>query len=246
MPTVKDNTDFWNGYAWPKGGDEWSAPWGSVDRQWQMTVYPRIAKALEGRLYILEIGPGMGRWTERLMKYAASLDVVDVSQKALDGLNDRVLRHLIHEERCHISAHLGSGTNLPVSTGMKNFVFSFDSLVHADQDTLDAYLMECSRVLDPVRGVGFIHHANKESSKHWRGKASADGVRAGLAKAGLHCYVQELSTWVHEQDLGLTDCFTFFGKADRGGPKIVTTDVLVEANSAKRLAALYDFKEVLL
>lgn len=45
---------------------------------------------------------------------------------------------------------------------------------------------------------------------------------------------------------GLTDCFTFFGKADRGGPKIVTTDVLAEANHAKRLAALYDSKEVLL
>lgn len=244
MPTVKDNTNFWDRYAWPKGGDEWSAPWGTADRQWQLTVYPRIAKSLVNCRRALEIGPGMGRWTERLLPHVDHLVVVDVSKTALEGLHGRFVGERWSPRNLNkLEVHLGSGTDLPVPSDFIDFVFSFDSLVHADQDTLDAYLMECSRALKDD-GVGFIHHANMESGRHWRGKASADGIRAGLAKAGLHCYVQEISTWVHEQDLGLTDCFTFFGKDDRGGPKCVTTDVLAEANQAKRLASLYDSKVV--
>jgi hypothetical protein len=40
-----------------------------------------------------------------------------------------------------------------------DFVFSFDSLVHAEQDVIAAYLGQLARKLSPD-GVGFIHHSN--------------------------------------------------------------------------------------
>jgi hypothetical protein len=46
-----------------------------------------------------------------------------------------------------------------VETGSVDFVFSFDSLVHADAPTLEAYLRELTRVLRPG-GVAFLHHSN--------------------------------------------------------------------------------------
>src|SRR5271157_1890226 len=137
----------------------------------------------------------------------------------------------------HIGFNLGDGRTLPVASDSINFVFSFDSLVHADADVLDAYLMECARVLHKQHGTGFIHHSNCQG-RYWRGTSTADSVLAGCEKAGLHCYVQEITPWVHEQDI-LLDCFTSFGIAPRGPSVRVTTDLLKEANHAKRLAQLY-------
>jgi hypothetical protein len=46
-----------------------------------------------------------------------------------------------------------------VSDASVDFVFSFDSLVHAEADVIESYLTELSRVLTPD-GIGFIHHSN--------------------------------------------------------------------------------------
>jgi Methyltransferase domain len=40
-----------------------------------------------------------------------------------------------------------------------DFVFSYDSLVHADTEVLSAYLSEVARVLTPT-GAAFLHHSN--------------------------------------------------------------------------------------
>jgi hypothetical protein len=40
-----------------------------------------------------------------------------------------------------------------------DFVFSFDSLVHAEADVMQAYLNQLVRKLK-LNGVGFIHHSN--------------------------------------------------------------------------------------
>jgi len=38
-------------------------------------------------------------------------------------------------------------------------VFSFDSLVHVEADSISSYLRECARILSPD-GAAFIHHSN--------------------------------------------------------------------------------------
>ena len=187
---------------------------------------------------VLEIGPGMGRWTQRLLRHAHSLDVVDISQKALEGLEEKVLSKLLPLDRSLVKVHLGSGTNLPVGDSCIDFVFSFDSLVHADQDCLDAYLLECYRILVET-GVGIIHHAN-HGPGHWRGNATAEGVLLGCESAGLHCYVQEITPWVHEQHAPL-DCITLFGKKPMTNTyrQRVVTNMLEEATRARHTAWLY-------
>jgi len=46
-----------------------------------------------------------------------------------------------------------------VPDGIVDFAFSFDSLVHADADILEAYLEQLARKLTHD-GVGFVHHSN--------------------------------------------------------------------------------------
>jgi SAM-dependent methyltransferase len=244
MPTINENIKMWDDlHAWPEGGDEWSKPWGNAERQWQITIYPRIARFLVPGARVIEIGPGMGRWTQRLLRHAVSICAVDISKKAIEGLQEKVIGQLPLSEKWRLTAHLCSGTDLPAADGSVDFVFSFDSLVHADYDTVAAYLKECARVLKPETGVGFIHHSNKASPNHWRGNTTAEGVKAELEKVGLCCRTQELSTWVHEQDLGHTDCFTTFGKSYQLFNNVVISDVLEEARLAKRLWSLYDWQE---
>lgn len=233
MPSIAENVALWDSYDWSRGGDEWSDPWGSAKREWEITIYPRIASELRDRPRIVEIGPGMGRWTEELIPYAAQLELVDVSQKTVTGLAKRLWDKLGSKGLIHI----GDGSTLPVENRSIDFVFSFDSLVHADADVLDAYLKECARVLRPG-GAGFLHHANC-GPRHFRGTATADSVLRGCRMAGLHCHVQELTPWVHEQDV-LMDCFTSFGTVSRGPHKRVVTDLLRETRLAKHIFDLYD------
>jgi SAM-dependent methyltransferase len=238
MPSISENISSWNSYNWARGGHEWSDPWGTAERQWQITVYPRIQAALERHHRVLEIGPGLGRWTERLLRHIHHLDVVDVAEKVLAGLSETLLDRLPDNVKSRVSVHLNDGKTLPVENESIDFLFSFDSLVHADLDVLDAYIQESARILHRTEGLGFIHHANMPGTRHWRGTATANSVLASCQKANLYCYVQELTPWVHEQN-GPLDCFTFFGTQPREPYKRLTTNVLDEANYAKRLVALY-------
>jgi len=238
MPSIAENIAQWNSYEWSKRGDEWSEPWGSADREWEITILPRIGASLRGSSYVLEIAPGMGRWTERLLPLCKRLIAVDVSHKAIAGLGNRISRKFSPEDAYRLNIFHGDGKSLPVEDRSIDFVFSFDSLVHADADVLDAYLLECARVLNKDRGVGFIHHANR-NTRYWRGSATADSVLEGCKKAGLYCYAQELTPWIHEQD-DLLDCFTSFGMQPRVTMNLrVVTDLTKETAHAKRLVGLY-------
>ena len=183
MPSISENISSWNSYNWARGGHEWSDPWGTAERQWQITVYPRIQAALKRHHRVLEIGPGLGRWTERLLRHIHHLDVVDVAEKVLAGLSETLLDRLPDNIKSRVSVHLNDGKTLPVENESIDFLFSFDSLVHADLDVLDAYIQESARVLHRTEGLGFIHHANMPGTRHWRGTATADSVLASCQKA---------------------------------------------------------------
>jgi hypothetical protein len=105
-----------------------------------------------------------------------------------------------------------------------DFVFSFDSLVHAEPDVIQAYIEQLASILTPG-GAAFIHHSNlgqyarrlafidKLPSKKWSLQTRAarllsiniHGWRAVsmtaarfreiCANAGLRCFSQELISW---------------------------------------------------
>jgi len=154
MPSVNDNYEGWEKkYNWEKLGDEWSEEWGGTDLMWRHCVKPRIQKHLQSKS-ILEIAPGHGRWTQYLKEYAEELHIVDLADKCIEFCKQRF------KHNTNIFYYVNDGYSLTqIKDKSIDFVFSFDSLVHADLDSLESYLKELDRILTP-KGTAFIHHSN--------------------------------------------------------------------------------------
>ena len=235
MPTIEENQEFWNDrFHWgTHRGDVWSNHWGGPKAQWQWCVYPRIRQHLPTTT-VLEIGPGMGRWTQFLRMFCEKLIAVELSPRCLE-----VCRERFGDQG--MEYHLGDGRTLgPISDGSVDFAFSFESLIHTESDDLASYLRELVRVLRPG-GVCFLHHSNLGSYKRYykwvrrfpkplrellqgRGLLDFDGLRApsvsrvNVAKRaeelGFSLLSQELVPWGGKR---LIDCFSVFvlGPPDR-------------------------------
>jgi ubiquinone/menaquinone biosynthesis C-methylase UbiE len=103
---------------------------------------------------ILEIAPGHGRWTAFLKNLCNRLIIVDLSEGCINKCRERFA------ESSHISYFVNDGKSLEMVTdGSVDFIFSFDSLVHAEDAVLKAYTAEFKKKLRP-NGAGFIHHSN--------------------------------------------------------------------------------------
>lgn len=154
MATIKDNLDLWNcNYDWKQEGDEWSEPWGSVEMQWYFTIFPRI-HPLVPRGTIVEIAPGYGRWTQFLAGLCNHLILVDLSEKCIERCKVRF------KEYSHITYHVNDGKSLEmIPDDSVDFFFSFDSLVHAEEDVIATYIVQISKKLKK-NAAAFIHHSN--------------------------------------------------------------------------------------
>jgi SAM-dependent methyltransferase len=165
MPTLAWNKGEWDErHEWPEDGDEWSIRWGGAHAQWLTTIWPRLASFLPtGSL--LEIAPGHGRWTQYLLRQCSSYVGVDLSPSCVDACQKRFA------DQSHATFVANDGMTLPmVAAGSIDFVFTFDSLVHAESDAISSYLREFDRILSPD-GVAFIHHSNVgiySRSARWR------------------------------------------------------------------------------
>ncbi len=154
MPTLDENLENWTTkWDWSHEGDEWSGWWGDTPAFWYGAILPRIHAFIPaGR--ILEIAPGYGRWTEYLKDAAEHLALVDLAENCIAHCRERFAA------ATHIEYHVNDGRSLGmVDDQSVDFVFSFDSLVHADPDVIGGYLAQLAAKLKPD-GVGFIHHSN--------------------------------------------------------------------------------------
>lgn len=245
MPTAEENWQAWNeAYDWPRGGDEWSRVWGGVDAQWHGSILQRI-HAFVPTGTILEIAPGFGRWSRFLKDLCTSLVLVDLSERCIDACRRRFA-----DER-HVAYHVNDGRTLEMlEDGSIDFAFSFDSLVHAELDVLEAYLGQLARKLAPG-GVGFLHHSNLASfadegqpvpeNPHWRAASvSARRVRDRSEQYGLACPSQELVNWGCEY---LSDAFTVVtpaGSRWEGVPRLrENPHFMREAQLVRAAAELY-------
>jgi SAM-dependent methyltransferase len=210
MPDLAWNSAFWDGqYDWKTGGEVWSEVWGGSEPQWFGSLYPRLHRFLPAKS-ILEIAPGFGRWTKFLIPNSTRYIGVDLSQACVDAC-----RRIFFNVR-HATFVKNDGASLP---GIKNsscdLVFSFDSLVHADLEILQAYIPEIIRVLAPS-GVAFIHHSNllafngSLGQPHGRSlTVSADNVARAVELAGGSVLIQEIINWGSGH---MHDCLTLFGR----------------------------------
>lgn len=184
MPTLEWNRDVWDrNYDWADGGDEWSAPWGGSEAEWRSCILPRVARFLSANS-ILEIAPGFGRWTEQLIPHCNTYLGVDLAERCVTACTDRFSGHE------GVRFEVNDGQSLPmVPDGSVDLVFSFDSLVHVEDDVIDAYLKEFRRVLSKD-GVAFIHHSNAAAYR------AMSGLLDGLSQIGNVCGKAVLmNTW---------------------------------------------------
>jgi 2-polyprenyl-3-methyl-5-hydroxy-6-metoxy-1,4-benzoquinol methylase len=220
MPSIDINKRNWENYDWSSRGEEWSLSWGSTEHLWYGTIFPRI-KAFVPAQTILEISPGGGRCTQYLLNLAEKLIVVDISQKCIDTCKERFKSY------SHIEYFVNDGKSLKMlENNTVDFVFSWESMIHVENDTFFSYLKYIAGKLKPG-GFGFIHHSNIGAYKnqkagkllvtnhYWRAESvSAKLVREYCHKLGLRCVSQELINW---KDKILNDCFTIIEKSVSGG-----------------------------
>jgi len=210
MPALDENYSMWNDHwDWSQQGDEWSAAWGGPAHQWFNTLFPRLQGYVPaGR--ILEIAPGYGRWTHYLKELCSELVIVDLADTAIAHCRERFAA----DE--HVKAYVNDGTSLAmVEDGSVDLVFSFDSLVHVEQDVMYAYLAQIAEKLTE-HGVAFLHHSNvgqyppgsyDGDTIHWRATTVSAQLVEGIAEhVGLRAISQEKLAW--GQDTLLNDCLS--------------------------------------
>lgn len=263
MPKLEDNKTRWDGeYHWRDQGDEWSNLWGNPATQWYGTIMPRIKSHVPANC-ILEIACGYGRWTQYLKDLGESLIAIDLSAECIEASQQRFA------DCTNIEYHVNDGKSLDmIPDASVDFVFSFDSLVHADESVLNAYLGQFKRILTKD-GVVFIHHSNfgeyhpayskiravpdleeiliqsdiLEKSTHWR-DASVDAQKVeALAHAqGLSCISQEIVPWSTKKLL--IDCMSTIVKNDSAlarTNRVWRNDhFMAEAHNLLQLSQLYD------
>ncbi|HOX05096.1 MAG TPA: class I SAM-dependent methyltransferase [Planctomycetota bacterium] len=231
MPTVEENRSAWDRqHDWGRSGAEWSEAWGGPVMHWHGTILPRIQAFLPAPA-ILEIGPGFGRWTGFLAERCDRLLAVDLSEKCVRACRERFAG------RPGVEFLVNDGRSLEmVPDGSVDFAFSFDSLVHADEEVLRGYVLALGRKLRGA-GAAFIHHSNLGAypryyrafsalqripkltglltrlglvdnvTWQWRAPGMSAGKMARFAaEAGLVCIAQELVTWSTRRVL--VDCLT--------------------------------------
>jgi cyclopropane fatty-acyl-phospholipid synthase-like methyltransferase len=210
MPSVQQNLETWeNSYSWRQQGEEWSQAWGGSKSQWFGCIFPRIHKFLPVE-NILEIAPGYGRWTHYLKDYCRSLVGIDLSEKCVSFCKDRFDTHP------NMEFFTNDGYSLEaLSDNSCDFIFSFDSLVHAEIDVIESYIFQVAKKLTSS-GVAFFHHSNlaalpelaEKRNIHWRASSVSAGlVKELIDKAELKCLSQEVINW---RGNDLIDCLTLF------------------------------------
>jgi 2-polyprenyl-3-methyl-5-hydroxy-6-metoxy-1,4-benzoquinol methylase len=267
MPSIRENLQMWSAkYEWEKEGEEWSRTWGGSEAQWFGTVFPRIHSFIPTAT-ILEIAPGFGRWTHYLKDYCNKLIVVDLSEGCIEACQQRFAYD------SHIFYHVNDGKSLEmIADNSIDFVFSFDSLVHAESDVIQSYIKQLSRKLK-ANGVGFIHHSNIGAYKevfslskklpfylrnaliksgfidltHWRAFTMTARIFEGYCEeSDLICIGQELINWRTRR---LIDCFSLFTKRTsvwaRPNEIVKNPYFMKEASLTKKLSKLYSADHLL-
>jgi SAM-dependent methyltransferase len=248
MADINWNKNVWDGkYDWVSQGEEWSNAWGGSVAQWFGSLYPRIHSYLDCS-NILEIACGYGRWTRFLLPHCkGEYRAVDLSSQCIKFCQS-------HFKDYKNSFYKNDGLSLKQVSDMKyDFIFSFDSLVHVNVDTLNSYIVQCLNLLSD-NGVAFIHHTNFNvlhetglpkdhlGFTHMRDTSvSAKKVKNMIEKLEGKVLVQEVIDWGGVDDL---DCLTVFVSkgykaSDTEYSHIVNRNFMLEAETTRTVHSKY-------
>lgn len=194
---IRKNHELWNDVnTWQDDGEEWSTHFQNTDKLWEDVIQPRVISHLRGS--VLEIAPGRGRMTRKLIESKIDLEIIDLSDTCIDRCRERYGDQIS-------GYHVGNGKDLrSIEDKSKDFIFSFDSFVHMHEEVIDSYLEEISRVLKP-NGYCWIHHANivegnDDNFKNVAGRSNMDIAKFKKLSEenGLEVIKQDLIKWEAE------------------------------------------------
>lgn len=199
MPTIAENLSYWQRYDWKDRGREWGKGYGSIENGWAHAILPRIGAFLPAG-HVLELAPGYGAWTDFLRPHCKRMTLVDLTPACIEHCRGRFGRR-------GMSYHVNDGRSLAMLEDMSvDFAFSVHSLVHADRDVMQAYVLQLGKKMRPG-AFGFIHHSNlgefageietwDRADEHWRARdMTGESLRADCREAGLVCVYQEIIPW---------------------------------------------------
>jgi len=123
----------------------------AMEQQWTRLIWPLI----EGADFstVLELAPGHGRNTAKLLPLAGRVYAVDINQTNIDFLNKRF------EGVKNLMAMANGGADLDkIDNASITFVYCFDAMVHFDSDVVRSYIKEFRRIMKPGARA-FIHYS---------------------------------------------------------------------------------------
>ena len=172
-----ENRERWNRWDWSRLGEEWTA-----SEEWKQALVDEVLlPTIPAGGTVLEIGPGGGRWSVVLAPRSDRLILVDVAQRPLELVRERLAG------AGNVDYVLTDGSALRgVEDASVDAVWSFDVFVHVAPGDQARYVAEIARVLRPG-GIAAIHHANGRNrgiapSRHgWRAPMTAE-LFAALAR----------------------------------------------------------------
>ena len=184
----------------------------TIDRIWETLLWPIIRDADYSS--VLEIAPGHGRNTAKLLHHAAHVWAVDINQTNVDFITAR----FANERRLNVIKN--DGVAIPeIADATISFVYCFDSMVHFDSDVVRSYIREFRRVMKPG-ARGFCHYSAYDGNPTgsyrdhpgWRNFMSRALFEHWLAKEGFairsSVYVRAQQAIVETADEA--DVFTYF------------------------------------
>ena len=141
----------------------------------------------------LEIGPGGGRWTRYMLPFE-TLYVVDYHAELIAELRKNF-------QQPHIVEILNNGSDFPgVPPASVDFVFSFGTFVHLDNDIVQSYLANLRHVIRPDAKL-VLQYADqtKELARANKGFADNDPerMRAMVESAGYRIVEEDREVLPH-------------------------------------------------
>lgn len=174
--SVQDNRRAWENYDWSMRGEEWSN-----HPEWKQALVDLVLNPFVSQDdSVLEIGPGGGRWTERLVTRVAHLTLVDLTPACIELCRDRFGHHE------NVEFFLNDGKSLEfLADSSIDRIWSWDTFVHIDPADIRAYISQFDRVLKPG-GKALIHHsAHGQTRLGWRSDMSSEKMKSFARESGL-------------------------------------------------------------
>jgi len=182
---VAENELKWNHYNWERGENEWTQ-----SEEWKTSIIEHVMlKNIPQDHVVLEIGPGLGRWTRRLIEISRHLIVIDVTEKCIAHCKK------LFADKNNVEFHVNDGRSLTaVADDTVDYVWSFDVFVHIEPPDIEKYLCEFNRILKED-GVVIIHHGiTGKTDLSWRSSLILQVFSDFLEKHDFRL-LQQINSW---------------------------------------------------